>query len=169
MCAIFHNFSIAFDTVPHKKLCLKLDHIGIWGKLTAKSLCGWLPSQWSSVLSGLPQESILGLLLFLIHMCQWHYWQLNSPTEMFADDGILLREIKCRQSQLQNDLTRILTTITLCNFLIANLSWKFGMMFTKGLCLHRHWNLYWWKVLRRKYHPFWTWTVGYLEKSSNVK
>ena len=64
-------------TVPHKKLCLKLDHIGIHGNVLRwnvsfltncqqRACVDGCPSQWSSVLSGLPQESILGLLLFLI-------------------------------------------------------------------------------------------------------
>ena len=31
---IFLDFSKAFDTVPHNKLCLKLDNIGVYGEIS---------------------------------------------------------------------------------------------------------------------------------------
>ena len=117
--SFFLDFSKAFDTVPHKKLCLKLDLVGIRGKILA-----WIESflsnrqqrvfvdnhssQWSSVSSGVPQGSILGPLLFLIYVNDISD-NLSSPTRMFADDCTLFREIKCRDDciELQNDLTTI--------------------------------------------------------------
>ena len=116
---IFLDFSKAFDTVPHKKLCLKLDFIGIRGKVLT-----WIESflsnrqqrvfvdnhsfQWSSVSSGVPQGSILAPLLFLIYVNDISD-NLSSPTKMFADDCTLFREIKCQDNciELQNDLTTI--------------------------------------------------------------
>ena len=63
---IYLDFSKAFDTVPHQRLLLKLDHIGIRGELLEwirgflsnrkqRVLCDGVASDWEDVVFGMPQ------------------------------------------------------------------------------------------------------------------
>jgi len=74
--AVFLDFAIAFDKVPHKRLAQKHDAHGIDG-LLLKWITEWLHgrqqrvfirgtfSWWVSVLSGVPHQSVLGLLIYI--------------------------------------------------------------------------------------------------------
>ena len=76
---VFLHFQKAFDKVPHKRLILKLKAHGI-GNDVINWIVKWLThrrqrvivdceiSNWKSVLSGVPQGSVLGPILFLIYI-----------------------------------------------------------------------------------------------------
>ena len=65
-------------------------------------------SDWSNVLSGVPQGSILGPLLFLLYVNDISN-DLTSITRLFADDCAIFREIGSNADciSLQNDLSKL--------------------------------------------------------------
>ena len=77
-CAIFIDLKKAFDTVDHSILLQKLDHYGVRGVINdwfASYLLGRQQttqigvkniSKKEAILSGVPQGSVLGPLLFLV-------------------------------------------------------------------------------------------------------
>ena len=93
---IYLDFRKAFDSVPHERLLIKLQYYGITGKLLAwirdflkdrKQLVrvGNDYSKYTDVLSGIPQGSILGPVLFTIFINDLPQ-KINSFCKIVADD-----------------------------------------------------------------------------------
>ena len=113
------DFSKAFDRVPHKRLLRKLHHYGIRGHLhswitsfltgrSQKVIVEISESESAPVISGVPQGSVLGPLLFLLFINDLPD-NIASNTRLFADDCIVYRTIRdhADQEALQEDLVRL--------------------------------------------------------------
>ena len=116
---ILLDFSKAIDKVPHCRLCETLSFYGICGPLltwirnflTNRTQCVILngqSSQLSNILSGVPQGTVLGPLLFLCYINDLPN-HLTSRVKLHADDVLLYSPVStiadCQN--LQEDLDRL--------------------------------------------------------------
>ena len=98
---VYLDFQKAFDKVPHQRLLLKL-------KAHGNDVINWIEkwlthrrqrvivdgeiSNWKSVLSGVPQGSVLGPILFLIYINDLED-DISSKVLKFADDTKVFRKV----------------------------------------------------------------------------
>ena len=113
---IYMDFMKAFDRVPHRRLLEKVKSYGIDGCilnwieafLSNRSHCvvvNGCASSWAPVVSGIPQGSVLGPILFVLYVNDLPE-VTNCDTFLFADDTKVLSKISCVEDHtvLQQDL-----------------------------------------------------------------
>jgi len=136
---IYLDYRKAFDSVPHKRLIEKLKTYGITGCLrkwiesflTSRKMIVGIRGTFSEeieVISGVPQGSVLGPLLFLLFVNDLPRWIVNSM-KMFADDTKLWCRIETESDSesLQKDLDSL-----------ANWSQKWMLEFNSSKCKVMH-------------------------------
>ena len=117
---IYTDFAKAFDSVPHKRLLIKLKSIGVVDKVLQ-----WIKaflngrkhrvcvegkfSDWVHVKSGIPQGSVLGPTLFVIFINDLPN-TVNNCCKLFADDAKLYRATTTgdNEASLQGDINNLL-------------------------------------------------------------
>ena len=117
---IYCDFMKAFDKVPWKHLLKVLKYYCIPSKIVdwiesfltnrkQRVIVNGTPSSWHDVISGVPQGSVLGLILFVIYINTLIEVVKYSDLFLFADDNKLFKIIQTEQdsSLLQYDIDSI--------------------------------------------------------------
>ena len=116
---MFLNISKAFDRVWHEGLIYKMKCIGItsmplklsqnfFSKRDQQVLLNGYCSLWATVFGGVPQDSVLSPLFFLI--CINDLTKDISSTKLFADDIYIfsiVNDIDVSEHELNSDLREI--------------------------------------------------------------
>ena len=112
------DFSKSFDKVPHIRLNYKLDGYGIRGNTRdldflsgryQRVVLEGASSDSEPVVSGVPQGTVLGPVLFLLYIKDLPDVAVHSRARLFAYDCIVYRPIRNNDDTilLQNDLNKI--------------------------------------------------------------
>ena len=133
VCSVYFDLRKAFDTVPHIPLLQKLTNLNLdtyilnWihsylANRTQMVAVGGEQSCSLPVISGVPQGSVLGPLLFLVYINDVStHVSASSKLALFADDMALYRCISspADYTVLQSDITSISMWVS-SNFLSLN-------------------------------------------------
>ena len=118
---IYTDFSKAFDSVAHERLMVKLENLGIKGDVinwirsflsvrTQSVNVEGVTSKWKIVISGIPQGSVIGPILFVIFINDMSDNVKYSMCKLFADDCKLYSTVSKREdNETQFDLTNLET------------------------------------------------------------
>ena len=117
--SVYLDFSKAFDTVPHRRLIAKLKAYGIDGEIlkwiqeflqgrTQEVMVNGCRSKADNVISGVPQGTVLGPILFVIYINDL-LDNIKSNGLMFADDTKLFRLVSSYDDAdaLQADISQL--------------------------------------------------------------
>ena len=149
--AVFLDLSKAFDRVRHEGLLYKLECSGISGNLL-HLICNFLSNrekrvllnrkscEWRRITAGVPQDSVLGPLFFLVYINDT-VENINSEIKPFADDTSLFSVVESKD-RTANDLNRDLKKARLW-------AWEWKMKFNTDKTEE---VIFSWKRIRQQ-HP----------------
>ena len=117
---LYLDFAKAFDKVPHKRLLLKLEAMGVKDELL-KWIGDWLKgrrqrvkvestlSEWIEVLSSVVQGSVLGGTLFDIFINDIVKCVLDALVLLFADDTKVAQQVRNEEdrNRMQENIDRL--------------------------------------------------------------
>lgn len=123
---IYFDFAKAFDTIPHDRLLAKLESLGIGGALlewlqdyltdrTFRTKIRNAQSDKYEILSGVPQGSVLGPILFILYLhdlpkfCSTEHVQNKSFVDDLKAYHIYNKNNNLTNSPLQNFIYKLLT------------------------------------------------------------
>ena len=114
---VFLDFQKAFDKVPHQRLIDTIKYNGIRGSTEVwireflsgrrqRVVVKGSNSTWKDVISGIPQGSVLGPILFIVYINSLPHVVIGSDVYLFADDVKIFKSICHPQDQntLQGDI-----------------------------------------------------------------
>ena len=120
IAAVFFDFKKAFATVPHRPLIETLHKMQLntsiveWigSYLTGRSqkvVINGVSSGSTTIISGVPQGSVLGPLLFLIYINDICCLNISSQMVLYADDLVLYKVIQNETDfmELQSDIVEV--------------------------------------------------------------
>ena len=135
---LYLDFSKAFDKVDHALLSKKLKLHGIQGKVlkwimafltnrTQRVVINGESSITRVVISGVPQGTVLGPLLFLIYLNDIENAVTHSSIRLFADDARLIHKIDsiCDAENLQSDLIAVIDWANANNMVLNDKKFQF--------------------------------------------
>ena len=141
---MYLDFQKAFDKVPHQRLLMKLAAHGLGGDIL-QWIANWLSNRkqrvvlngehsgWRDVLSGVPQGSVLGPILFVIYIYIDIDDSVNCKIPKFADDTKIYQTIYSEE-----DICKLQTDFY--NLVAWSEDWQ--MLFNVDKCkvMHRGYN-----------------------------